>query len=97
MRWLYLDAETALELKMETVRTIARRPKRAETVYSDWKKTDGLLIAHRQKTTTEGDPKPHFLTVEGVSVNLPIENARFAMPAVSKTQLLATRKAPYER
>ena len=97
VRWLYLDAETALELKMETIRTIARRPKRAETVYSDWKKTDGLLIAHRQKTTTEGDPKPHFLTVEGVSVNLSIADLRFAMPAVSKNQQLATRKAPYER
>jgi len=97
VRWLYLDAETALELKMETIRTIARRPKRVETVYADWKKTDGLLIAHRQETTTQGDPDSHFLTVEMVSVNLSIEDSRFAMPAVSKTQQLATRKAPYER
>jgi hypothetical protein len=97
VRWLYLDAETALELKMETMRTIARRPKLAETVYSEWKKTYGLLIAHRQETKTEGDPKPHFLTVESVSVNHMIADARFAMPAVSKTQLLATRKTPYER
>ena len=97
VRWLYLDAETALELKMETIRTIARRPKHVETVYSDWKKTNGLLIAHRQETTTQGDPKPHFLTVEGVKVNLSIADSRFAMPAVSKTQQLATRKAQYER
>ena len=97
VRWLYLDAETALELKMETIRTIARRPKHVETVYSDWKKTNGLLIAHRQETTTQGDPKPHFLTVEAVSVNLSLADSRFAMPAVSKTQQLATRKAQYER
>jgi hypothetical protein len=97
VRWLYLDADTALELKMEMIRTIARRPKRVETVYSDWKKTNGLLIAHRQETTTEGDPKPHFLTVEAVKVNLSIADSRFAMPAVSKNQQLVTRKAPYER
>jgi hypothetical protein len=98
VRWLYLDAETALELKMETIRTIARRPKRVETVYSDWKNTDGMLIAHRQETTTEGDPKPHFLTVVGVSVNVALEDSRFAMPAVAKTQqLIATTKAQYER
>lgn len=96
VRWLYLDAETALELKMEMMRTIARRTRRVQTVYSDWKKADGLLIAHRQETTTQGDPDSHFLTVEMVSVNLSMEDSRFAMPVMPKTRQLATRKAPYE-
>ena len=97
VRWLYLDAETALELKMEMIRTIARRPRHVETVYSDWRKTDGLLIAHRQDTKTEGDPNPHFLTVELVSVNPSIEDARFAMPKNAGTQQVAKAKAQYER
>ncbi len=97
IRWLYLDAETALELKMEMIRTIARRPRHVETVYSDWQKQGELLIARRQETTTEGDSKAHFLTVESVSVNPLIADARFAMPAVSKTQQVALTKAPYEK
>ena len=97
VRWLYLDAETALEIKMEMTRTIARRPRHVETVYSDWQKQGDLLIARRQETTTEGDPKPHFLTVEMVSVNPYIADARFAMPAASSLQQVAQRKAPYER
>jgi len=95
-RWLYLDAETALELKMEMVRTIARRPRLVETVYSDWLKQDGLLIAHRQETITEGDAKSHFLTVESVRVNPLIADARFAMPANTGNKEVARLKAQYE-
>jgi len=95
-RWLYLDAETALELKMEMIRTIARRPRHVETVYSDWLKQNGLLIARRQETKTEGDPKPHFFTVESVNVNPLIADARFAMPAITNDKQIATIKAPYE-
>ncbi|MBI1424635.1 MAG: hypothetical protein GC149_14405 [Gammaproteobacteria bacterium] len=96
VRWIYLDAETALELKLEAMRTIAGRQHRVETVYSDWKQTDGLLIAHRQETTTEGDPAAHFLTVETVSVNPYIADARFEMPAGANIRPVAIRKTPYE-
>jgi len=96
VRWMYLDAETALEIKTEMIRTIARRPRRVETVYSDWQKQDGLLIARRQETTTEGDPKPHFLTVETVSINPSLADARFAMPANTDKQQVVQIKAPYE-
>ena len=80
VRWLYLDAETALEVKMETTRTVAGRERRVETVYSDWRQTDGLLIAHRQDTRTAGDTDSHFLTVDSVTVNPPLDDARFKMP-----------------
>jgi len=96
-RWLYLDAETALELKMEMVRTIARRPHHVETVYSDWHKQDRLLIARRQETTTQGDPNPHFLTVESVKVNATIADARFDMPAKSSKEQVVQLKAQYEK
>lgn len=87
VRWLYLDAETALEVKLEALRTIAGRQRRVETLYSDWQEKDGLLIAHRQDTTTEGDPQPHFLTVETVTVNPAIDDSRFAMPATASASL----------
>jgi len=85
VRWLYLDAESALEIKIEAMRTIAGRQRRVETVFSDWQEKDGLLIARRQETTTEGDPKAHFFTVQSVSVNPVIADSRFAMPATAST------------
>lgn len=98
VRWLYIDPVTALVAKMEMTRMIAHRSHRVETVYSDWKKTDdGLLIAHRQETRTEGDPKAHYLTVHHVSVNPPIADARFMAPTIMKDKpQLAIRQTPYE-
>jgi hypothetical protein len=80
VRWLYLDPETGLELKLEAMRPIAGTEKLVETFFYDWQPTDGLLIAHRQETRTVGDEQAHFLTVESVRVNPPIDDARFAMP-----------------
>ena len=80
VRWLYLDAETALEVKLETTRTVSGRERLVETLYSDWRETDGLLIAHRQDTQTKGDEESHFLTVDSVTVNPTLEDSRFRMP-----------------
>lgn len=97
VRWLYLDAQTALEIKMEALRTIAGHKRRVETVYSDWKEQNGLLIAHRQETTTEGDPKSHFLTVESVTVNPEIDDSRFAMPATASANHGSIKKGSIKK
>ena len=81
-RWLYIDAETALEVKLETRRIVAGRQRRVDTIYSDWQATDGLLIARRQDTRTEGDEESHFLTVGSVIVNPAIDDSRFEMPTI---------------
>lgn len=80
IRWLYIDAETGLEVKLEALRTIAGREMRVETVYVDWQDVDGLLIPARQETRTEGDTESHFITVDSVTVNPQIDDARFNMP-----------------
>jgi hypothetical protein len=83
VRWLYLDAESGLEVKLETKRTLGGREHRVETFYHDWQAVEGLLIPRRQETRTEGDEKSHLLTVETVSVNPPLDDSRFAMPRVN--------------
>jgi len=84
VRWLYLDAETGLEIKLEALRMLAGRERRVETFFRDWQPAEGLLIARRQDTRTEGDKASHFLTVESVEINPPLDDARFAMPASRK-------------
>jgi hypothetical protein len=79
IRWVSLDAETALELKVEARRRLVGRERRVETFYQDWQATDGLLIPRRLETRAEG--ALHLLTVESVRVNSPIDDARFARPA----------------
>ena len=79
-RWVYLDAETALEVRVDATRMLAGKPRLVQTYYSDWQQTDGLLIARRQLTQTEGMEGSHFLTVEDVVVNPPIADERFQIP-----------------
>lgn len=83
-RWVYIDPESGLELKVEALRTVGGRERRVETFYRDWQPTKGgLLIPHRQETRTEGSSDMHTLTVETVEVNPPLDDSRFAMPAAA--------------
>jgi hypothetical protein len=82
VRWVYLDAETALEVKVEALRKLAGRDLLVETFYHDWQLIEGLLIAGRQETQTEGDKQSHYITVESVQVNPSIDDVRFSMPTV---------------
>ncbi len=83
VRWVYLDAETALEVKVEALRTLRGRERRVETFFHDWQPTQGLLIARRQETRTEGEKAAHPLTVESVRINPASDDARFAMPTAT--------------
>ena len=80
VRWLYIDEETGLDIKLESTRVIRGQDRLVETFYYDWQETDGLLIPRRQETQTEGDDESHFLTVDGVLSNPTIDDSRFAMP-----------------
>ena len=80
IRWIYIDDETGLEIKLEAVRQLRGQERLIETVYSNWTDVDGLLMPHRQETRYQGDAETHLMTVEIVSVNPPIGDERFAMP-----------------
>jgi hypothetical protein len=80
MRWLYLDAETALETRMEFTRFLRGKDQLVATDYSDWQETDGLWIARRQDTGNVGSGQTNFVTVERVEINPSIDDARFQMP-----------------
>ena len=82
-RWVYLDAETALEVRVDATRTLQGRERIVETYYYDWRESDGLLIPRRQLTKTEGMEGSHFLTVEDVVVNPSIEDDRFRVPVAA--------------
>lgn len=81
VRWVYLDAASALEVKVEAVRRQGTRGRRVETFYHDWRPVEGLLIPHRYETRSEGSKESHRLTVESVRVNPALDDSRFAMKA----------------
>lgn len=92
VRWLYLDAETALDLKLEAIKNIGGRDHHVETYYYDWVTTDGLLISRRQETGEIDQDERRFFTVDKVEINPAIADSRFEMPvaeAEANTQRMA--------
>jgi outer membrane lipoprotein-sorting protein len=84
VRWVYLDAGSGLEVRVDALRTLGGRERRVETYYHDWQPADGLLIPRRYEMRTENAKDLHVLTVESVRVNPPIDDSRFAMPAAAR-------------
>lgn len=93
IRWLYLDTETALEVRLEAIRIVAGRERLVKTSYYNWQETDGLLISRRQETLTDGDTQSHFLTVESVVVNPQLDDTQFAMPTSAVNDRGVTQQA----
>ena len=86
VRWLYLDTETALEVKLEALRKVGGKDRRVDTFYSDWKSVNDLLISHRQETQTEGDSSKHAITVQTAKINPLLPKMRFQKPKDSTTK-----------
>ena len=84
IRWLYIDKQSGLDIKLEMQRIRAGKGRLVETYYYDWQETDGLLIPRRQETLTEGSNETHFLTVDGVDSNPQLEDSRFEKPAMTR-------------
>jgi len=94
VRWIYLDAETGLDVKLEALRTIAGREQRVETFYRDWVDTEGLLIPHRQESRSSATGQLHPFIVEKVQVNPPIDDVRFSMPDDGRRQPARQERSP---
>ena len=88
VRWIYVDEETGLDIKLESRRVRAGRQRLVETYYYEWQETDGLLIPRRQETLTEGDDEFHFMTVDSVHSNPALDDSRFAVPAIVRSASL---------
>lgn len=85
VRWLYLDEETGLEVKLESTRILRGKERLVETVYRNWKEQGGLLFPSRQETRTQGDIETQFITVETIVSNPVIDDERFNLPTYGRS------------
>ena len=85
IRWISLDEETGLELKVEYTRVVRGKEQVVESLFSDWKTEAGLLFPGRTDTRIVGSSESQFVTVDKIVVNPEIEDKRFEMPVFSNT------------
>ncbi len=86
VQYQYLDAEHFLPIKMETTRTINGQQIKTETFIGDYKDENGIMMPHSIETNVpvQGMTVTQKVVVQKVEVNVPLDDARFKMPAAVK-------------
>ncbi|MCA1628012.1 MAG: outer membrane lipoprotein-sorting protein [Acidobacteria bacterium] len=86
IKYIYLDADSFLEIKSESKRTIRGSEQEFETISGDYKAVDGIVFAHSFETGPKGGTEKQKITAEKIELNVPIDDARFKMPEVKKPE-----------
>ena len=85
VRYYFLDADSFLEIKMENQSNIRGAVQFTENFYGDYEQVDGLFVPFAFENGEKGNPVRTKYTVEKVEVNVPLDDALFAMPAAKST------------
>jgi outer membrane lipoprotein-sorting protein len=90
----YLDAETYLLVKTEG--KIKRRgtEMEGETTFSDYKDVDGLMQPFSMEVGAKEMPQKQKMTFSKIELNVPLDDARFAVPAGATGAAPAAAAAP---
>jgi hypothetical protein len=83
VRYLYLDADSFLEIKEESKRTIRGTEREGETIFGDYKEEGGVMMAHSIEAGAKGSDQKQKVTIEKVEINPALDDARFKMPAAA--------------
>jgi len=80
-RVLFIDAESYLDVKVESRTVIRGTEQLSDTLLGDWKEVGGILMPHSIDSGQPGAPARQKMTIDKIELNVPLEDARFAMPA----------------
>jgi outer membrane lipoprotein-sorting protein len=83
-RVYYIDADSFLELKVETERNIRGTVRYEETLYGDYEKVNGVYFPMAIEMGGKGDSQHAKLTSEKVETNVPLSDSVFAIPGAKK-------------
>jgi outer membrane lipoprotein-sorting protein len=81
VRYFYIDADSFLDLKVETERNIRGTVQYGETLLGDYEKVNGVYYPFAVDSGQKGSQNHTRITVEKVEINVPLEASRFTMPA----------------
>jgi outer membrane lipoprotein-sorting protein len=84
VQYLYLDADTFLEIKEESKRMVRGTEVETESILGDYKPEGGVMMAHSVEEGLKGSTEKQHITIEHVEINPPLDDARFKMPATAK-------------
>jgi hypothetical protein len=77
---VWLDADSGLEYKVQSVRRLRGAEKQFETYYGEYKKVAQVVIPHVLDTEQVGVKGKHRMSIQSVMVNPTLQDGRFQKP-----------------
>ncbi len=77
---IYIDADSSLEIKEETKRTVRGTEQVVETSIGDYKEVNGIVLPHAFEGGVKGSADKQKITITKFEFNVPVEDAFFKMP-----------------
>jgi len=86
VRYIYLDAETGLEVKLTSIIKREGIENSVDTFFSDYKEVEGLIFPFAFQVKLKDQPGPQYI-LDKVELNPQLDDSLFQMPAaVPQTQ-----------
>ncbi len=83
VRYIYLDAETYLEIRTDAKRTIRGTEVESESYMGDYKEVEGLMMPFAVESGAKGSPQRQKIVIEKVELNPTLPDSLFLMPAAA--------------
>lgn len=80
-RYMYLDAESYLEVKVESKRMARGTEVEGESYISNYKEVEGMMMPFAVENGMKGNPMRQKIVVDKIEVNPTLSDSLFAMPA----------------
>lgn len=91
---IYLDADSFLEIKEETKRTVRGSEQVMESSIGDYKEVNGIIFPFAIESGAKGSPQKQKLTITKIELNVPADDSIFKMPAGPPVPAPAKTDAP---
>lgn len=93
-KFLFLDADTFLEIRTQSKRMIRGTETETETSLGDYKEVEGIMMPFSTEGGPKGRPERQKFTVEKVEINVPVDAAIFKMPPPKPAATPEEKKEP---
>jgi outer membrane lipoprotein-sorting protein len=84
VRYLYLDPDRYLEIKVDGKRTINGTDLEFESALGDYRNVNGLMIAHSIRNSAKGMEQHQSVTIDKIELNVETPDSLFALPPGAK-------------
>jgi outer membrane lipoprotein-sorting protein len=91
---VYIDADSFLEIKEETKRTVRGSEQDVEESIGDYKEVNGIIFPFAMESGIKGSQEKQKLTLTKIELNVPADDSIFKMPAAAPAPAPAKPEPP---